>query len=649
MDYDEPSDELHLKGRVWVKESTWTLKGDELWLDTETRVGRSQGFLLVEDGQSALYGDSGTFDFAGHSGVLYGAHAGHGDWRVHAKSVRLHESRRVDYRTARFTSCSYDPRPHYHFRASRVTVVPKKHIVAYNARFYLGRVPLFYTPVLYKSLKPRHLIRWRVQPGFDKRNGFFARGTLTTDHGPYVYSKLFADYYLRQGFGYGGELHRRRGEDSRGAVYGYRIEEKHNGLERWALLGDAYQALPSSFSFQGRLQAQSDSHFNNHYARASHFRVTEELINSAAVTHRTDKVTTRLSYSRRDVAATPSRYVVESESYPRLDLQTVPFKVWRLPWLNSLTAFGEQNVVRGRSFIQRSAGAEWEATRTFVVRRGVSFQPKAAYGQTYLNRFERPLASTRTYVDAFVGRYRLEGTLRLGSVDLTHLFTRRQRPDSLADDAAAADYGVERNLLLGQETFRPSRTTLVRLQSGYDWRRFRDRKVGTQERVQPITGELAYTPRPTLNVTLRDEYRLDSGNSAVIADARWGREEETFLAVGFSYNKARPDDYVGSTEFSVANASNTLRVGGALRGLAVSEGGVDKLTGLRLFEKELFVVRRFHDFYGKLLGRLRPGGVKEVQVRLDIKLPAFSREQERRRDWEAEWFPERRRQDADRF
>ncbi|MFA6002642.1 MAG: LptA/OstA family protein, partial [Elusimicrobiota bacterium] len=299
LDYDRAGAEIHLKGNVRIQESTWTLKGDELWIDTTKRRARSEGYLLLEDGVSALHGNAGDFDFYEHSGVLYNASAGHGDWRVHARSMVIDPKRNVDYTGADFTSCSFDPKPHYHFHASRVSVAPRRRLFARNVVFFVGKVPVFYLPFLYKSLKTAHFLRFRLQPGYDRRNGAFMKSTLTNQHGLYWRSKLFLDYYSAQGFGAGGELHRRDGLDSRGVLGGYRIKETPNGQQRWSVTGDLYQGFASSFSLQGRLQVMSDADFNNNYARSSPFRVTPDLLNSGAVVYRLPQVTTRLSYSRQ--------------------------------------------------------------------------------------------------------------------------------------------------------------------------------------------------------------------------------------------------------------------------------------------------------------------------------------------------------------
>ncbi|HAM34640.1 MAG TPA: hypothetical protein DEB40_02960 [Elusimicrobia bacterium] len=648
LDYDRASAVIHLKGNVRIKESTWTIKGDELWLDTQLRRGRSQGYLLVEDGVSALYGDAGEFDFAEHTGKLRNVSAGFGDWRVHAKSMSLDVKRRLDYRQADFTSCSFDPRAHYHFHASRVGVVPRKHMFARNVVFYVGRVPVFYMPFLYKSLATTHFLRFKVQPGYDRRNGGFLKSTLTNQHGLYWRSKLFLDYYSSQGFGAGGELYRRKEEDSRGVLGGYHIRETGNSQRRWSVTGDLYQALSSSFSLQGRLQVMSDADFNNHYARSSPFRVTPDLLNSGALTYRLPQATARLSYSRQDTAdASRTKFVRVVESSPRLDVQSAQMRFWRLPWLNTLSAFADNSFDRNRSFIEKSAGASWEGTRVFLLGRGVSFTPKLGYGQTYYNRVDAltSFATTSTVRDSAVGRYTAAGTLRLstlaGDSDLTHSYQGRQKAGAMADDAGAVDHGVEINLMSLTHAYRPHRAILVRLASGYDFRVFRDHVLSTSRRVQPIVSEILYTPRSDLDLSVREDYQILDGNRSLIFNGSWGDEDRTHLAGGVGYNLGDSGRYFINTEFGWANSTGTLQLTAALRSQVLSHGGLDNLHGFQAFEKEFSLVKQWHDFFTRLSARLRPGGVKEASVRVDLRFGSFSADRQKVHDWESEWFPER--------
>jgi hypothetical protein len=650
VEFDADRQQLHLQGQVVLHESTWTVKGKELWIDTEHRRGRSEGPLLVEDGISAVYGESGEFDFVKHTGRLQRTSAGHADWRIRAKEAKVGENRRLDYLGGEFTSCGAKP-PHYHFWASRITVKPKQSMIARNVLFYLGDYPVFYLPFLYKTLSPRHYLRWKTQPGFDRRNGPFLKNTLTTDHGDTLYSKLYADYYTKQGFGLGGELHRRDTEDSRGALFGYTIKETSTGDRRWAMLGQQYQSILSSTSFQARLQLQSDADFNNNYARSNSFRVTQQLVNGGAFTHRFSQATARLSYSRLDDATVDrNRFVKTSESYPRLEVLSQPLRFGRMPWLNTLNGFADNTYLLGRPYIEKTVGGGWEGTRTFMLMRGVSLQPKVGYQETFYNRFdEAVVGSTGTYLNAAIGRPAAAGTLRfdtpVGGIDMTQSYRERLLAGRFQEDRGAIDKGVEENLLTLSDVIIPAPRMYARLSSGYDFRTFRDRTIGFRRRVQPITADASWAPTSRLNLTVRDEYALDDGNQAAILDARWGDEESAALGGGFAWNAADARKYVASFDFAVVPSSPTWRLAFGVRAQAESSHGMGGLHGWSIFEKEFSWTKRWHDFYTKVAGRFRPGGVGEASVRVDFKFGTFDPKQAPRRSWETELFPERATQD----
>ncbi len=645
LDYDRGRALIHLKGDVRVKDSTWTLRSDELWMDTTQHQGHSEGFLFVDDGTSAVSGSSGDFDFVDHTGEVVNASAGYGDWRVHAKSMDLDVKRRLYYTQADFTSCDYVP-PHYHFYASRMTVVPGNYLFGRNVVFFLGKMPLFYTPLLYKDLAKTHLLSVHVQPGYDHRNGAFLKSTLTNQYSNGWRSKLFLDYYTSQGLGIGGELFRRKGVDSRGALSIYDIHED-GGRERWSLSGDLYQGFASSFSAQGRMNALSDPNFNNDYARSSLFPVTQNLMNSAALAYRLRQATVRLSYNREDDAILSHTFTRASEDLPRLDAQTAPLRFFGLPWLNTLTGYADNNYTQARGYTQKSVNGAWEGTRVFALTSRLSFTPRVNYNETFYDRDTVSYSSGvyTMFQNPTVGRYTTAGTLRLrtlaGNLDITQTYTRRLRPDSLSVDAAAVDRGVETNLLSAQQAFRPSRVVLVRVQSGYDFRVFTDQTVGFRDRVQPIVTDITLTPRTFFNLTLRDDYQLSQGNRDVVFNTTWGADTGTFLTAGAGYNKSEVDEYYMNTEFGWSNSTGTLHLAGALRAVVYSPGGVGGLRGYYIFDKEISAIKRWHDFYTKLACRFRPGNVQEASIRIEMKFRGYDADRRKVHDWESEWYPER--------
>ena len=414
---------------------------------------------------------------------------------------------------------------------------------------------------------------------------------------------------------------------------------------RWQVLGDIYQAVGSSNSansFQGRLQAQSDADFNNHYTRSSSLRVTPDLFNSAAFVHRFSQATARLSWSRYDVAdASRRKYFKTTESIPRLDVNSSSLRIGRLPWLNTFNGFADSIYVRGRAYLEKSVGAGWQGTRNFQLGRGVSFTPALSYNEVYYSRQE---TSRAPIFDALIGRWNANETLRfntpLGGLDATHTYQQRLKHGTLQHDAGAVDKGVEVNAVSVSNVYILTPRAWTRLSSGYDFRTFRGYSVGFRQRVQPITAEANWQAYEKLVFTLREDYQLDEGNRAFLADIHWGDEEGKALGGSVFHNAADATLYYGSLNFAVAPSSPTWRLAAVVHAVAVCNGGVGGLRRGRIFDKELSWTKRWHDFYTKLTGRARAGGVKELAIRIDMKFGAADPKKAQRRDWEAEWFPE---------
>lgn len=632
-----------LKGGVELRGSSWTLRGDEVHVDMQTRKARARGGFEIDDGLTALRGERGEFDLADRSGWVGDVRSEYPPWHVWGRKGALDKEGRGHFYGALFTSCDGFP-PHYHFKSTSLHVTPRKYLTAYNVRFYVGRLPVFYSPFLWKSLRRKRLLRSRVIPGYDRRNGASLRSNTLFNITPALYGKIFLDGYSEQGLAAGSELEYQPSSESRGALYGYHVGEDKTGRDRWTVLGSQYQSFGSSYAFQGRLQGQSDPDVNNDYVRSNAFRVTPELVNSAAVVRRTALTTTRISYARSDTGATGGLFARAKESSPRVDWQTSPLSLPKVPLLFTLTAFADNSYDRGRGFQQHAAGTGAETTQTVNLRRGISVTPRAAFREVYEDRREALTTqrSTEVLQDVYTGFYELGTNLRLdspvGNWDVAYGFEGRMRPDTLRHDSGAPDYGVEKSLFSVTDAIRPDRRWLVRVGSGYDYRPSRISSQGFRRRVQPIVADMTYFAPLGVQLSLRDDYQLEQGNRAVLFQGDWGEREATYASFGFSHTLDRPDLYFATTEGGWAPKGSKWALTGALRYLTRTPGGMD-LRGFQLFEKELAITRDFHDFHTRGLVRFRPGGVKEFLIRIDLRTGRLPERRVERKDWEKEWFP----------
>ncbi len=656
VDYDADSGMIHLSTGVTVHESTWTVKGSDMRIDVNRRLVTSDAPLILEGKGGALYGDAGEFDLDDHTGTVFGAKAGYGEWRIHGPSAQLRSDGGAAFHDADFTSCDL-PTPHYHFHSQKVTIVPHSALSAWNVLFYLGDIPLFYFPYFYHDLSPNHLLRWKLQPGDDARNGVFLHSTLDTPLGHGLSSKTYLDEYSKQGVGAGGELNYQDPHDksSAGGIYAYNVDEfAGGGADRWGLAGSDFQALPSSTSFQTRLQMQSDPNFNNDYVRSSAYTIPQELVNSAALNHRFDHFAARVVYSRDDILNSTGavldqggvRYIRNTESLPRVEFQTESLDVLGLPWLNMFNGYADNNYDLIRGYTQQSVAGQWEATRGFNLGRGITFTPRTDVSETEYNRFDDYMnaVSTISYADVALTRWTTSGDLRwnshFGSIDARQTYTERMAPNGMGLDSSANDRGIEQNDFQLSDLWWITPDLWTRLSGGYTFQNYNDHTLSAKERFEPVQAEATWTPNANLVSAFRTDYQPAYGLQALIAYFSYGDGTGPTIGGNFEHNQFDPENYYESFNFAVSPTSSTWKVIADVGTVFESLGGPQRLHGLRIYEKDLAVIKTWHDFITKAIIGVRPGGVGEYSVLASLRLGSGVGRPPPQPNWESQFFPQ---------
>ncbi|MFW5856015.1 MAG: LptF/LptG family permease [Bacillota bacterium] len=148
---------------------------------------------------------------------------------------RRYDAREIELARSNFSGCDQKEQ-HYYFEADSVTIHPDDHLVARNVTFWelKGRLPLFYWPYLYISLKEReqHLI---PEVGYNARRGWFAKFTYNYWYDDRLPGEIYLDYYTISGSGYGFKQYFLEEEDREGYIYYYNQENKTDipGLFDW--------------------------------------------------------------------------------------------------------------------------------------------------------------------------------------------------------------------------------------------------------------------------------------------------------------------------------------------------------------------------------------------------------------------------------
>ena len=138
IDYNEDTDDAEARGNVYLKHFA---EGEELWADRiEYNISEQTGKFYNVHGSAPM-------PIGARPGVLASSNPFYfqGRW-----AERL-EDRYILY-DGFITNCKM-PRPWWVLRGPKFDVIPGDRALAYRSLFWLRRVPLFYTPLFYKSLE----------------------------------------------------------------------------------------------------------------------------------------------------------------------------------------------------------------------------------------------------------------------------------------------------------------------------------------------------------------------------------------------------------------------------------------------------------------------------------------------------------------
>ncbi|MFW6268661.1 MAG: hypothetical protein ACOC4G_01155 [Bacillota bacterium] len=201
-----------------VKGEKFNIKGDKLTYDKET------GLIVIK---GDINGDYDKFYLFSEEVVI---NLGEGK-----TEKQLYNPDKIELEEGGFTGCELD-NPHYFLKSSKTVIHPGEYLEAYNVVFreLEGKLPLFYWPYLYISLKREDQ---SVVPefGYDSRRGWFIKTTYNYDVKNELPLEIYLDYYTETGEAGGFKQYYIYEPEQKGyfSVYGQRNKENVSGLSRW--------------------------------------------------------------------------------------------------------------------------------------------------------------------------------------------------------------------------------------------------------------------------------------------------------------------------------------------------------------------------------------------------------------------------------
>jgi len=644
--FNEYTRAIDLEGNVRLEELSENdrqqklIRARSLMVNMASRTIVAPSDFVMDDDTGTIYGKSGFFNYGSESGRINDGRFSYKNFIIRGRVVEFEKSN-YTYKKASITSCDEEP-PHYRLRASRLYLVPERYFLAYNTVFFVGKIPVFYFPVVYRPIGGGTPFVSIFRPGYDQRNGFFIKSSYIFRVTPETRAKLYLDYFAKRGFGTGGELDFRRPEKNITNVSLYRIREYSGARDRWGMNGGYWHLFnrfnesdPAQYYSQGFFRLLSDPKVNNDFFRTNPFAVSPDEQASLALTRKTNYTVTRLSaYGRETHTADFERFKKANSSIPRLDFNTVPFRVLRLPVLNSFAGYFENARDEGQEYAQKRGNGVWTVSKAVPIVKHVTLSPSVFYDQSVF------ISTVQGNNDAWIGRYGGGGTLRYdrawGSLDLGYSYRRRLRENKTDNDSRAPDKGQEASSLYSQLFVMPRFNTYYKLSTSYDLRNYYE--ASFTRRLAPVTAEIYYAPRPLVEVFASETYSFSGGTRSFVTQVNLGGREN-YIGGGIANYSNSPRDWVISNTFGFRPWKGSgWRAETVLRYRLRSEGGLN-FSKLEFFEKGITLYRDFHDFRTRWNFQERSGGVREFFFYLNLRISEPARKddlEERSRQY---WHP----------
>ncbi len=688
LEYTESDQAITATGKVIVVQESSTLKADTLRYDRTGQRLFAQGNVFLEDKGATLLGNSLDYDLARQTGIMTRALGYQAPWIFNGKKWQKH----IDYVTGddiEFTSCDL-VEPHYRVKSSRIHLYPDHHFWSWSNLAFVDKIPLFYSPFIYKSLAERNVVI-RFQPGHDSTHGDFVKTITTMRFSPFVYDRFYYDHYTAQGNGYGNELNYNVPGRLEGSLFGYYIDP-HGIPEIPAAPQNAqynirayhWQRLSSALTLQSNVNLRKNISFNSQFFPQDTNQSVSDVTSSVALTHQKKHINQRLVMERLDAPDSGNtdpfaETHVQTATYPRYDFTFFQIPIWTpgksslqkgttTPLVVTPQRFGpllfNANATFGNTY-QRlddqyhpNAAGSFTLSESIRISRDWSFTPTLTPQLRWQDKFDAqpppPVGSTIPVSTVglfrgYQGRMGTANTLRwrpLSSLTLdnTYSLTARMEPNGMGLDRRPSDGGIETHHVNWFLFWRPSRRTMLRSFSGYDIRHIADEPlmVYRQRKWDPWTSELTYNPNQKSDYFFRYALGYYPFRSQLWEGTyRYRGLYRTLLETGMLYNKGQTGYVTWNNRIGVY-LSPSWYIDATLHTLVPNANPKKALRGDMIGE-EINVTRDLHCWQARFTYRNTPPFSTFYAFTIDIKLGLSAERQISNNDLESKYYPWRAR------
>jgi LPS-assembly protein len=201
VEYLTESKEVQASGKVLIDYQGTKLSCDKLVVNTSTKDAVAEGNVRIVDPKGTMEGEKIVYNFDTKIGIVQDASFTSLPFFGHAKKAEKLSDSHFKASDGYATTCDF-VRPHFRLKSKKIDMYPGNKIIARDNTFYLGSIPIAYSPYLSQSLKDRNMIV-QLTPGYSKDWGPFLLSVYRYNLSDKVNGRIYLDYRDRLGFAEG--------------------------------------------------------------------------------------------------------------------------------------------------------------------------------------------------------------------------------------------------------------------------------------------------------------------------------------------------------------------------------------------------------------------------------------------------------------
>ena len=329
LEYDEVNGALYGKGNVKVIYKGTEIKADEVRFNVKSSELEANGNITVTENDMVIKGEFVKFNMKGKVGRIEKIDLSKGPWYFKGSAVEKPDEKNATLIEGYATTCQNREHPHYRLVSQRIHIELDNIIESWSVLLYVGDIPVFYFPYIWKSLKTSAKSPLDIKPGYSSSEGLYLKLAYNYELSEYFTGALQLDLMQKKGSGYGLQQNYRFADGLNGGyLYAYYVLEQDTLHERFRVDFDHSSRFNNNLSVVARLNYLSDEALTRDFYSYDYPVVSRDIRSYFATTYYDSLFSVMLAVDRQDHYDPFDRlYRLSAFTLPNLRFNTTSLRI----------------------------------------------------------------------------------------------------------------------------------------------------------------------------------------------------------------------------------------------------------------------------------------------------------------------------------